>query len=187
MPGDRERPPAADGHQSGQGVDLSQHAPFPDSGQAAAVVLQDLRSTVGFGFWAVTRVTGETYVIVTVGPGSFAALPGEQFAWGDTLCRQVLDGHAPRVAPDVQAVAAYRDLPLVQQWRVGAYLSAPLTLDGTSLYGTVCAVDPQPQSPAVLASVAVVDRQARLLATVLAAEAQADGDRRRVERAEARR
>ena len=143
MPDDRERlPAAASDWADPPGLDLAGHAPHGDFDQAAAAVLADLRGTVGFRFWAATRLTGQTYVIAVTGPDGFLAGPGEQLSWTDTLCRQVLQGRAPRVAPDAGSVPAYRDLPLVQQWRVGSYLSAPLTLDGSTLYGTVCALDP---------------------------------------------
>jgi predicted signal transduction protein with EAL and GGDEF domain len=151
-------------------------------------VLSYLRSAVGFRFWAVTRVTGQTSAIVATGPEQFPATAGEQLLWSQTLCRQVLLGQAPRVALDAQAVPAYRDLALIQQWQIGAYLSSPLSLDGTSLYGTVCAVDPRSQPTAATGTaelVDLVDRQARLLSTVLAAEQRVDQTRRRAERAEA--
>jgi len=96
-----------------------------------------------------------------------------------------LQGSAPRVAPDAAAVPAVRDLQLVRDWRIGAYLSAPLTLDGVTLYGTLCAVDPDPQPERVVGAVALVDRQARLLSTLLAADLRADDALRRAERAEA--
>ena len=186
MPDDREQlPPAADLWPGGSGLDLTGHAPFAHAGQASQAVLEDLRSGVGFRFWAVTRLTGQTYVIAATGPGSFPAQPGEHFPWADTLCRRVLDGRAPRVAPDLRKVPAFCDLALAQQWQVAAYLSAPLTLDGATLYGTVCAVDPRPQPAAVAGALGLVDRQARLLSTVLAADLRADDARRRVERAEA--
>jgi len=136
-------------------------------------------------------VTGQTCQIIATGPEQFPATAGEQFPWSLTLCRQVLLGQAPQVALDVQTVPAYRGLALVQQWQIGAYLSSPLTLDGTSLYGTVCAVDPlaQPTAaagmPELVELVELVDRQARLISTVLGAEQRVDQTRRRAERAEA--
>lgn len=171
-------------------LDLAAHAAYPDAGEASAAVLKHLRRAVGFRFWAVTRVTGQTSAIVTTSPEQFPAEAGEQFPWSQTLCRQVLLGQAPRVALDVHAVPAYRDLALVQHWQIGAYLSSPLTLDGTSLYGTVCAVDPLSQPTAATGTaelaelVDLVDRQARLISTVLAAEQRVDQTRRRAERAE---
>jgi len=155
---------------------------------ASAAVLKHLHGAVGFRFWAVTRVIGQTCQIIATGPEQFPATVGEQFPWSLTLCRQVLLGHAPWVALDVQTVPAYRGLALVQQWQIGAYLSSPLTVDGTSLYGTVCAVDPLAQPTAAAGTVELVelvDRQARLLSTVLGAEQRVDQIRRRAERAEA--
>lgn len=184
MPNPQERP-LADDRAGGPGVDLSDHVPFRDVRQAAAAVLGDLRQTVGFRFWAVTRLTGQTYVVAATGPGGFPAEPGEQLGWTETLCRQVLQGPAPRIAPDVSTVPVHRDLPLVRQWGIGAYLSAPLTLDGTTLYGTLCAVDPDPQPAHVTGAVGLVDRQARLLSTLLFTELRADDALRRAERAEA--
>ena len=144
-------------------LDLSRHAGFRDAALTSAAVLEQLRGAVGFRCWAVTRVTGQTYTVVATGEGGFPARAGEQFRWAQTLCRQVLDGRAPQVAPDVRAVPAYRGLPLVEQWQIGAHLSAPLTLDGVTLYGTVCAVDPRVQPTAVSGAVELIDRQARLL------------------------
>ncbi len=182
---DPQEPPLADERAVAPGVDLSDHVPFRDARQAAVAVLGDLRRAVGFRFWAVTRLTGQTYVVAATAPGGFPAEPGEQMAWTETLCRQVLQGPAPRVAPDVSTVPAHSDLPLVRRWGIGAYLSAPLTLDGTTLYGTLCAVDPDPQPTRVTGSVGLVDRQARLLSTLLVAEMRADDALRRAERAEA--
>jgi len=169
-------------------LDLAAHAAYPDAGVASAAVLKYLHGAVGFRFWAVTRVTGQTCQIIATGPEQFPATAGEQFPWSLTLCRQVLLGQAPRVALDVQTVPAYRELALVQRWQIGAYLSSPLCLDGTSLYGTVCAVDPlaQPTAAAGTAElVELVDRQAPLISTVLGAEQRVDQTRRRAERAEA--
>jgi len=182
---DPQEPSPADDRVGASAVDLSDHVPFRDASQASAAVLGDLRRAVGFRFWAVTRLTGQTYVIAATAPGRFPAEPGEQLRWTETLCRQVLQGLAPRIAPDVSTVSAHRDLPLVRQWGIGAYLSAPLTLDGTTLYGTLCAVDPDPQPAHVTGAVGLVDRQARLLSTLLATELRADDALRRAERAEA--
>jgi diguanylate cyclase (GGDEF)-like protein len=164
---------------------LVAHAAYEDPAQACAAVLDQLQREVGFRYWAVTRVTGATYAIVSSGSEGFPGRAGLQVPWAQTLCRLVLTGQAPRVAPDVREVASYRDLALVEQWQVAAYLSAPLTLDGETLHGTVCAVDPQPQPASVTAAVDLVDRQSRLLSTVLAAQQHVDRARRRAEHAEA--
>ncbi len=168
-----------------QPVGLAGHAAFRDAAAVSQAVLEHLRAALGFRFWAVTRLTGATSTVVVAGDTGFPVAAGAQLPWDDTLCRLVLDGRAPRIAPDVRDVPALNGAPLVQQWQIGAYLSSPLTLDGTVLFGTVCALDSTPQPARVAAGVPLLDLQARLLSTVLAAELNADTGRRRAERAEA--
>lgn len=183
MPGHRDDPTHS--HEAGGGVDLAAHAPLRDASAASEAVLQHLRAALGFRFWAVTRVTGQTYAVVSTGEAGFPLAPGAQLPWDEALCRLVLDGRAPRVAPDTRAFPALAGAPLARQWHVGAYLSAPLTLDGVSLFGTLCALDTRPQPAPAAAGVELVDLQARLLSTLLAAELRTDASRRRAERAEA--
>lgn len=77
MPEDRERPSAAAADRAGPpGLDLAGHAPHGYFAQAAAAVLQDLRRAVGFRFWAVTRLTGQTYVGRGDRPGRVPSRPG---------------------------------------------------------------------------------------------------------------
>ncbi len=52
-----------------RGLDLAEHATYSTVTQASATVLESLREVVGFRFWAVTRVTGQTYAIVGTGLG----------------------------------------------------------------------------------------------------------------------
>jgi len=92
-------------------LSLAAHAAYPDAAVASAAVLKHLHGAVGFRFWAVTRVIGQTCQIVATGPEQFPATAGQQVPWSLTLCRQVLLGHAPRVALDVQTV------PPTASWR----------------------------------------------------------------------
>lgn len=77
-----------------------------------------------------------TVAISASGRDGFPATAGEQVPWWRTLCRQVLTGQAPRVAPIGRAVPASDDLALAEQWRIGPYLSALRSLDRISLFGT---------------------------------------------------
>lgn len=129
-------------------------------------MLEQLRE-LGFRSWALTRVTGGTYAILVTGSG-FPAAVGDQLPWTQTLCRVVLEGQAPRIAPDVRTVPGFRTSPLVERWGIGKYVSAPLSVDGSALFGTSCAVDPEPRPCDVMSRLPLVDLQARLLSTVLA-------------------
>ena len=166
------------------GRSLGFAAAFTSPAATARAVLGQLRAELGFRWWAVTRLTGGTYVVLHTGTGSPAGA-GQQLAWADTLCRRMVEQGAPRIAPDIRAVPAYRDLALARRWQVGAYLSVPLSVDGTSLFGTLCAVDPDPQPAQVVIRLPQVELQARLLSTVFATEMRLDQAHRRAERAEA--
>src|SRR3954453_3112261 len=124
---------------------LAAHAAFPDLSAAAAEVMRQLCRELGFRLWALTRVSGTTYTVLTTGGEGFPAAPGEQFRWVDTLCHRVIDEGAPRIIPDVVSEPGLRDAPLVRRWRIAAYLSVPLTVDGATLFGTLCALDKEPQ------------------------------------------
>lgn len=185
MPDASSAPDAPYGASGGPGTGaFAAHSPFPDPKVAARAVLSQLRQELGFGAWAVTRVTGGTYVVLATGGDGFPAAPGEQFPWSETLCHAVLQEQAPRIAPDIRAVAALQGADVADRWRVGAYVSTPLTVDGTSLFGTLCAVDREPQPEAIRAQLPLVDLQARLLSTLLAVDVQVDRMTRRAERAE---
>ena len=166
------------------GRSLGAVAAFTSPAAAAGAVLELLRAELGFRWWAVTRLTGGTYVVLHADPG-FPAAAGQQLPWAETLCHRMAEHGTPCIAPDVQAVPAYRDLALTHRWQVGAYLSVPLSVDGTSLFGTLCAVDPDPQPAQVSDRLPQVELLARLLSTIFATDLQLDLARRRTERAEA--
>lgn len=164
--------------------ELAAYAPFGDLSGAALAVLGQLRREVGFSAWALTRVSGGTSTVL-VSSDLFPAAAGEQIPWTDTLCHRVFEEGVPRVTLDVRAVASLRDTPFARRWGVGAYLSAPLSIDGETLFGTLCALDPEPREPEMLTRLPLVDLQARLLSTMLASDVRLDEVRRRAERAEA--
>lgn len=176
--------PALSPPEPGTAGDLARHAAFRDVPAAASAVLTHLQGELGFGWWAVSRVTGGTYAVLTTGELGFPLPAGQQLPWAESLCRFVVERAAPRIAPDVRTVPVYDTAPLIEQWQVRAYLSVPLTVDGTSLFGTLCAVDRTPRPAEVTARLPLVELQARLLSTVLAADLRAEDARRATERAE---
>ena len=185
----KQRPAGPEGSSDASGDRASRTpadaAPFADGLAAAEAVMAQLRQDLGFARWALTRVTGGTYAVLRTGEAGYPAEAGATMPFADSLCHLVLAGAAPRIAHDAQAVPVLRAAPLTDQWQVGAYLSVPLSLDGESLFGTLCALDPLPRPAEVAARLPLVTLQARLLSTVLAVELEVDGYRRRAERAEA--
>ncbi|SDY98211.1 diguanylate cyclase (GGDEF) domain-containing protein [Modestobacter sp. DSM 44400] len=187
-PLDDQPPASANVEDSGgqRAGEWATHAAFPGVAAATAAVLEQLHTELGFSWWAVTRITGGTYTVLATNTSGFPLSPGEQLTWADTLCRRVMqEERAPHIVPDVRAVPALAVAPLTEQWPIAAYLSVPLSLDGRELFGTLCAAHPKPLPATLTGRLPLVELQARLLSTVLAAELHVDQARRRAERAEA--
>jgi GAF domain-containing protein len=70
---------------------------------------------------------------------SFADLrPGAAMPLADTVCRRLLEGRIAGAVPDTRAEAALRDVPLVREGRVGAYLGVPLRTADARLFVLCC-------------------------------------------------
>lgn len=66
-----------------------------------------------------------------LGPG--ASLPIE-----DTICKRLLEGRIGGAVPDASRVKALRDVPIVREGKVGAYLGVPVRTADARLYMLCC-------------------------------------------------
>ncbi len=64
--------------------------------------------------------------------------PGSSAALEDTVCRRVLQGRVAGVVPDTKRISALRDVPLVRDGSIGAYLGVPLRTADARLYMLCC-------------------------------------------------
>jgi diguanylate cyclase (GGDEF)-like protein len=67
---------------------------------------------------------------------------------------------------------------------IGAYVGVPLAFADGTLFGTLCAIDPAPQSSEIESELPLIELLSRLLSTVLARELGRQSEVRRAERAE---
>ena len=82
---------------------------------------------------------GRETVVWAVGTGTFPELaPGVSLPLDDTICRRLLEGAFDGAAPDVAGEPALRDVPLVREGRIGAYLGVPLRTSDARLYVLCC-------------------------------------------------
>jgi diguanylate cyclase (GGDEF)-like protein len=152
---------------------------FHDFPSACSAVLEYLHRKIGFDLWMVTRVEGEEWIILQVEDHGYGVAPGSVFRWADTFCYEMVKGAGPNIAPRVDCVKVYADAALGRNVRIGAYVGFPLTREDGSLFGTLCAVHPAPQPPAITAEQPLIALLTRMLSTVLAADLRtADGARR---------
>jgi diguanylate cyclase (GGDEF)-like protein len=156
-----------------------QPADFP---LRAARALQHLQDTVGLDDWAVSRVQGEEYVLLSVlGEDN---QPGDRVPWRDTLCYRVESKQAGWATPDVDAV------PLMAEARdrlgapIKAFVSVALCGDRGELLGTLCGVGRSTAGPELLACKGQVDTVADLLGALLSAELRLEREARQREVAE---
>jgi diguanylate cyclase (GGDEF)-like protein len=111
-------------------------------------------------------------VLNTVGNG-MSIKNGDVLPWADTLCRRMVEGAAPRIAPKVSDVAAYATAPDAKALDVGAYFGAPLVLSDGKVYGTLAGMDHDPKSDDLKQHQWLVDMVAGLLSAIIIHEKQA--------------
>lgn len=62
----------------------------------------------------------------------------------DTYCQRVVDGRLPGLIQDAQHHPVAQQLPVTQEFPIGAHLSVPITLQDGSVYGTFCCFSTRP-------------------------------------------
>ena len=104
--------------------------------------------------------------------------------WDGSLCRRMVLGQGPHVAPRVAGVTAYAEAPNRQLAPIEAYVAVPLLQADGALFGTLCAFDPEPQPESLRSEEPLLLLQGRLLTTLLHLELEREQLQRRAERAE---
>ncbi len=165
---------------------LSPVEPYRDFDAAASGVLQLLQKNLGLGLWMVTRKESDDWIVLTAEDRSYGVKAGDVFNWSDSFCSRMVEGLGPRIAPIAREVEAYNEAPIGSQIEIGAYVGVPLRAPDGSLFGTLCAIDPEPQSQDLEAWQGNVETYARLLATILGAELERQGELRKREHLEAK-
>jgi diguanylate cyclase (GGDEF)-like protein len=151
---------------------------------ACALVVGYLARVAPMGMWAVTRIVDGRQVFLTVDSPGYPVVAGAEFPYATSMCRSMVTGAAPRVAPEVQAVPQYADaaalaLPLV----VGAYVGTPIVRPDGELFGTVCGYDPRMQPETLHDLHPLLDLLSSLLSAVLESDSAATAAARELEQA----
>lgn len=164
---------------------LNAFEPFSDFRVTAAEVLKYLHEQFGFSLWMVTRTEGEDWIVLQAEDHGYNVKEGDVFRWTDSFCSQMVQGKGPCVAPVSKLIPAYAAAPIGQQVSIAAYVGLPLTKPDGTLFGTLCAIDPETQSEGLVDKLPQLELISRMLGTILASELRAETEMRRAERAEA--
>ncbi|MBM0743292.1 sensor domain-containing diguanylate cyclase [Phormidium sp. CLA17] len=156
---------------------------FSGFDSAARAVLGFLQERIGFDLWMVTRTEGQDWIVLQASDHGYGVEEGDVFRWADSFCCQMVAGHGPRIAPCSDAILAYAIAPIGRQVQIGAYIGVPLTYSDGSLFGTLCAIHPSPQTEAITDNLDLVELLAKLLSTILNVDLYAAKQTRFAERA----
>lgn len=140
---------------------------FQDAGQA---VLKFLHQHFGFNLWMITRVEDNNWIVLQSEDHGYDIQPGQVFEWANSFCCHMVEGKAPRIAPRSEEIPLYATAPINQQVCIKSYIGQPLLKEDGSLFGTLCAIDPETKSEAIVQDMAVVELFGKLLSSILQAE-----------------
>jgi GAF domain-containing protein len=135
---------------------------------AAEGLLSLLHEHVGWDVWMVTRVVDDRQVVLRSCPRDVVR-PGAALPWEESLCRQMIEGRAPRLATVTAAVPAYARRTRGPMRDVAAYVGVPLVAPDLTLFGSLCGVAFRAKPRSAARELEVVEAAARVLSTLMAA------------------
>lgn len=156
-----------------------------DFASATQSTIHFLRDRFDLDLWMVTRTEDNDWIVLGIEESKYKVKAGTVFNWSDSFCSRMVDGLGPRIAPRSDLIDVYRNAPIAAAVKIGAYVGVPLTKEDGSLFGTLCAIDPNPQSEDIREEQELIELMADLLSSILHKELAAADATRRAERAEA--
>ncbi|MTE01594.1 GAF domain-containing protein [Paracoccus sp. YIM 132242] len=112
---------------------------------AVPTMLETVCLATGLRFAAIARVNDERWITCSVADAlDFGLGPGDELVVESTLCHEVRQQQAEIVINDAQCDDAYRDHRTPRLYGFRSYLSVPILRPDGSFFGTLCALDPEP-------------------------------------------
>ena len=155
-----------------------------DFNKASAAVVDYLKAFLPMGCWAVTRFDGLRQLYLEVRDDSYGLGPCGFHLWEDSFCVNMVAETTPWVAPDAMAIPEYATAGVAHQIDIGSYVGVPITLSDGELFGTLCGLDPAPQSDELLQHRPLLEMLGMLLSTVLDSDLERTRHARKLERVE---
>ncbi len=144
--------------------------------EASRDILSTLAEQIGLDVWTVCQREGDELHVVALAGTGLEIERGSTHPWGESLCARMVTGASPGAAPDLAAVPAYASAPVVRALGLGAYIGAPLLVEGETV-GTLCGLSRAAQPPELLDRLPLVQLCARLLGRLWTSERTAATDR----------
>jgi diguanylate cyclase (GGDEF)-like protein len=152
--------------------------------RACELVLRYLRKEIPLETWSVSRIASgfQTHLMVD-SAGYYPLGPGVAVPIEDTMCRWMVEGSTPRIAPDVSAIPRYQAAADTSPFEVLTYIGTPIVQADGTLFGSVCGFDPERRDESLQEYAPLLDLLSSLLSSVLDADLRATDAARELETA----
>ena len=121
---------------------------------AVQSILEVICRTTGMGFAAIARVSDRRWICCAVKDDiAFGLKPGGELELETTICNEIRASRQLVVIDHVAQDPAFRVHHTPRRYGFQSYISQPIILPDDSFFGTLCAIDPRPNTlntPAVL-------------------------------------
>lgn len=155
---------------------------FDNFESAGHAILKFLHQRLGFDLWMITRTEGDDWIVLQTEDHGYGVKPGQVFRWADSFCSRMVTGEAPCIAPRSNDIDLYAAAPIARQVEIQAYIGQPLLKSNGELFGTLCAIDPEPQAEALHEEKDLIEFMAALLTHMLQMELKQTEQTRQIER-----
>ena len=157
---------------------------FHNFKEAGKQVLKYLHQQHGFGMWMINRVEGDNWLILQSENTKYDLAPGTVFRWSESFCYHMVQGKAPKIAPNTGEIEAYANAKINQLLEIRAYIGVPLLHEDGSVFGSICAIDTETHSSEINQLSSLIDLFGQLLSSILQSELRENTQRRLKERFE---
>ncbi|MEP6803334.1 MAG: ATP-binding protein [Flavobacterium sp.] len=110
-------------------------------------MLNVICQTTGMGFAAIARVTEDRWITCSVQDNvSFGLKPGDELKIKTTICNEIRQDPKPVIIDNVSEDPYYHDHHTPAMYKLQSYISVPIMRQDGTFFGTLCAIDPKPNS-----------------------------------------
>lgn len=110
-------------------------------------LLNVICQTTGMGFAAVARVTDDRWITCSVQDNVlFGLKPGDELQIKTTICNDIRKNLKPVIIDNVSEDPEYHDHHTPAMYKLQSYISVPIIRKDGTFFGTLCAIDPKPNS-----------------------------------------
>ena len=148
----------------------------------AKKTLDYLEDRFGFSLWMITRVEENDWVVLCRKDSHYGIREGQVLIWDESYCHYMVQGLGPQIAPLSKNVDCYAKAPINKELEIGSYIGIPLCSEEGKLFGTLCALDPQPQPKNLLWAQQELEMAANLISGLIHSEMELVHERRRADR-----